>query len=110
LAAGRPVDFSDVQLDLPDSTPLKQAVLHHCRQLAWGQTATYGQLAARAGAPRAARAVGNIMARNPIPLIIPCHRVIGSSGKLGGFSAPGALAMKRHLLRLEKVLSAPSGR
>lgn len=104
LAEGVADDFRDVELDLSDRTAFQRAVIRQCRRIPHGQVQTYGQLAARAGYPGAARAVGNVMASNRLPLIVPCHRVVGSSGKLGGFSAPQGLTMKRRLLRLEGSL------
>jgi len=104
LSDGAADDFRDVELDLSDRTAFQCAVIRQCRRIPRGQTYTYGQLAARAGYPGAARAVGNVMAANRVPLIVPCHRVVGSSGKLGGFSAPQGLTMKRRLLRLEGSL------
>ena len=74
------------------------------RRLGWGETTTYGALAKALGAgPEAARDVGQAMARNPVPLIVPCHRVLAAGGKLGGFSAPGGAAAKRRMLELEGV-------
>jgi methylated-DNA-[protein]-cysteine S-methyltransferase len=104
LAAGTPDDFLDVELDLCDRTAFQREVLEQCRRIPRGQVSTYSQLAARAGYPGAARAVGNVMAANRVPLIVPCHRVVGASGKLGGFSAPQGLDMKRQLLQLEGAL------
>ncbi len=101
FAGGEPVDFLDVPLDLGDRTPFQRAVLKRCRQIPFGHVMTYGQLAARAGYPRSARAVGNVMSTNRIPLIIPCHRVVGAAGALGGFSAPDGVDMKRRLLQME---------
>ncbi|MBN1910666.1 MAG: MGMT family protein [Pirellulales bacterium] len=100
-ARGEPVDFTDVSVWLDNPTPFRRAVLKACRRIPYGQTVTYGELASLIGRPGAARAVGNCMATNRIPLIIPCHRVVGSSGNLGGFSAPGGVQLKRRLLRLE---------
>ena len=102
-AAGQVDDFLDIPLHLPDLTSFQQAVIDGCRRIAYGHTLSYGQLASRAGYPRAARAVGNVMRTNRIPLIIPCHRVVGSAGSLGGYSAPQGLAMKRRLLALESA-------
>ena len=68
-----------------------------------GETVTYGELARRAGAAGAAQDVGVAMARNPVPLIIPCHRVLAAGGKLGGFSAPGRTQTKERMLALEGV-------
>ena len=72
------------------------------RRIGWGQTTTYGSLAKELGAgPEAARDVGQAMAKNPVPLIIPCHRVLAAGGKLGGFSAPGGSATKQRMLEME---------
>ncbi|NIL99328.1 MAG: methylated-DNA--[protein]-cysteine S-methyltransferase, partial [Planctomycetales bacterium] len=100
-AEGQPDDFRDVAVDLDCFTRFQQRVLRACRTIPYGQTVCYADLAARCGSPAAARAVGNVMSNNRLPLIVPCHRVVGSAGRLGGFSAPGGLAMKRRLLRLE---------
>ncbi|TWU25029.1 Methylated-DNA--protein-cysteine methyltransferase [Novipirellula galeiformis] len=93
--------FENIQVDQSDWTPFVGAVYRHCRRIEPGTTLTYRELAARAGSPRASRAVGGAMARNRIPIVIPCHRVIASSGKLCGFSAPGGLETKQALLDLE---------
>ena len=100
-AAGKPVDFRDVRVDTPPVSDFHRRVLHACRQIPYGQTCTYGELARRAGSPRAARAVGRCMAINRVPLIIPCHRVTASDGRLGGFSAPGGIRIKERLLAME---------
>ena len=100
-AAGAPVDFRDVRIELGPVTGFRRRVIHHCRQIPFGKTTTYGKLAALAGSSRAARAVGHCMAVNRFPLIVPCHRVIRAGGRLGPFSAPGGTAMKRRLLALE---------
>ena len=99
--AGTPVDFRDVQVDPGRLTEFRRRVLHHCRQIPYGKTLTYGQLAAKAGSPRAARAVGSCMAANRIPLIIPCHRVLPADGRVGAFSGPGGAKTKQRLLALE---------
>lgn len=91
----------DAPLDLRGLPPFTSKVLDACHQIPYGRTATYGQLARRAGNPRAARAVGQAMHHNPIPIFIPCHRVLGADGSLTGFG--GGLAMKRFLLALEGV-------
>ncbi|TVS18679.1 MAG: methylated-DNA--[protein]-cysteine S-methyltransferase [Planctomycetaceae bacterium] len=96
-------DFRDVPLDLSDMTDFQRRVSLACRAIPWGETLTYGQLAARVGSPRAARAVGGVMSRNRLPIVIPCHRVLGTARRLGGYSAVGGLDMKRHLLILEGV-------
>ena len=95
--AGRRRRFT-VPAYLSAATPFHRKVLAALARVPYGRTVTYGQLAARAGRPRAARAVGSCVARNPVPLVIPCHRVVASGG-LGGFG--GGLDMKRRLLALE---------
>lgn len=90
-----------VALDLSGLTNFQQAVLRACQGVGWGQTATYGALAGRVGQPGAARAVGQVMARNPVTIIIPCHRVVGSGGRLTGYG--GGLELKRLLLAHEGV-------
>jgi methylated-DNA-[protein]-cysteine S-methyltransferase len=108
-AAGLPEDFRDIAIDPGPQTPFRARVIARCREIPWGATVTYGELAASAGSPKAARAVGNCMAANRIPLIVPCHRVVGAGGKLGGFSAPGRLSTKRRLLALESRGGTDSG-
>ena len=100
-AAGDPDDFSDLDIALPPRGTFRRRVLEACRQIPYGETRTYGELAAAAGSPGAARAVGNCMARNCIPLVVPCHRVVPSAGKFGRFSAPGGTATKQRLLTME---------
>jgi methylated-DNA-[protein]-cysteine S-methyltransferase len=103
FAAGAPDDFRDVEIDLSHLGAFQRKVVQACRRIKAGQARSYGELAAAAGSPRAARAVGNVMRLNRYPLVVPCHRVIGSSGQLGGFSAPEGLSMKERLLRREGV-------
>ncbi len=93
--------FLDIPVALGDVTEFQGRVLQECRQIGFGRTLTYGQLAAKAGYPQAARAVGTVMAHNRVPLVIPCHRVVGSGGALRGYSGCGGTAMKRRLLELE---------
>jgi methylated-DNA-[protein]-cysteine S-methyltransferase len=100
-AAGQQVDFSKFPLDLAAKTPFQQRVIKACCAIPRGQTMTYGKLAVKAKAPGAARAVGSVMARNELALLIPCHRVVGSNG-LHGFSLPGGIATKQLLLDLER--------
>ena len=81
------------------------AVIKNCRRIGWGETLTYGQLAEAAGSPRAARAVGTVMSGNRFPIIVPCHRVVSSTGnRFGGFTAPGGVPMKKRMLKLEQDL------
>jgi methylated-DNA-[protein]-cysteine S-methyltransferase len=98
---GEPDDFTDVEIDFSHLTPFSRRVATACRRIGWGQTRSYGQLAAVAGFPGAARAAGHVMATNRTPLLVPCHRVVGSGGRLGGFSAPQGIKLKRRLLDLE---------
>jgi methylated-DNA-[protein]-cysteine S-methyltransferase len=100
---GERVDFSIVALDLRAVGPFHRKVYDAARSLGWGQTATYGDLARQAGSPGAARAVGQAMGHNPVPIIIPCHRVLASGRKIGGFSAFGGALTKQRLLALEGV-------
>lgn len=100
-ANGEVDDLCDIQVELRELTTFQRRVLSECRKIPYGATVSYGELAARAGRPGAARAVGNTMALNPLPLIVPCHRVVPSSGKLGRYSAPGGTRTKQALLDLE---------
>jgi methylated-DNA-[protein]-cysteine S-methyltransferase len=103
FAAGEPVSFNDVPLSLDHLTPFGRHVISACRRITWGQTRSYGDLAAECGSPGAARAVGSVMAKNRYPLIVPCHRVLAAGGELGGYSAPDGLKMKRRLLVMESL-------
>jgi methylated-DNA-[protein]-cysteine S-methyltransferase len=91
----------DLTLDLRGVTPFTLRVLGELSRVPYGETATYAELAARAGRPKAARAVGMVMNRNPIPIVLPCHRIVGSSGSLVGYG--GGLDRKAALLQLEGV-------
>jgi methylated-DNA-[protein]-cysteine S-methyltransferase len=105
---GEVIDFSDVPVDLDGQDDFFRNVYAAVRRFGWGRTTTYGALARMLGAgPEAARDVGQAMARNPVPLIIPCHRVLAAGGKVGGFSAPGGSSAKRRMLELEGVSLAP---
>lgn len=98
---GEAVSFR-VELDLSEFSEFQRCVLLACRhELPHGATVTYGELARLSGHPGAARAVGSVMAKNRLPLIVPCHRVVRSDHSLGGFSAPGGIDTKRRLLDLE---------
>ncbi|GFM37058.1 methylated-DNA--[protein]-cysteine S-methyltransferase [Desulfovibrio psychrotolerans] len=105
-AAGRHADWPDLPLALEDCTPFTRRVLELLRTVPAGSTVTYGQLAAMAGRPGAARGVGQIMRRNRWPLLVPCHRVVGGNGKMTGFSGTGGIPLKEYLLRLEGALPA----
>ena len=105
---GEETDFSGFRLDLGEQDPLLERIYAAARRIGWGQTTTYGTLARELGAgPEAARDVGQAMAKNPVALIIPCHRVLAAGGKVGGFSAPGGSAAKIRMLELEGVHIEP---
>jgi methylated-DNA-[protein]-cysteine S-methyltransferase len=99
--AGRRHAF-DLELDLRTVPEFHRRVLDELSRVEYGQTTTYGTLAAQVGSPRAARAVGTVMNRNPLPIVLPCHRVVGASGSLTGYG--GGLDRKEWLLRLEGAL------
>jgi len=89
----------DLAVDIGSLADFNRRVLREVARVPYGEVVTYGELAARAARPRAARAVGTVMNRNPLPIVLPCHRVIGSNGKLVGYA--GGLERKETLLRLE---------
>ena len=91
----------DLPLDLRVA-PFHEAVLHELARVPYGRTETYGALAAKVGRPKAARAVGTVMNRNPIPIVLPCHRIVGVNGSLTGYG--GGLDAKRALLELEGAM------
>ncbi|KAA1259288.1 Methylated-DNA--protein-cysteine methyltransferase [Rubripirellula obstinata] len=95
-------DFESVQIDEDGWTDLSTQVYRLCRKIPAGKTSTYKRLAESVGRPGASRAIGGAMSRNRILIVIPCHRVIASNGKLQGFSAPGGLRTKQSLLDLEQ--------
>ncbi|MDZ5698057.1 methylated-DNA--[protein]-cysteine S-methyltransferase [Chelativorans sp. M5D2P16] len=97
-------DFSALPLDLSGTDPFRQAIYRAARRLGYGETTTYGALAAEAGFPKAARETGTALGRNPLPLIVPCHRIMAAGGRLGGFSAPGGTTTKRRMLALERAV------
>ena len=91
-------------LDLSGLTAFQAQVLHLTAQIPFGRTSTYKELAIQVGNPHAARAVGRVEATNPIPLVIPCHRVLGSDGSLHGYGGPGGIKLKAWFLKLEGAL------
>lgn len=100
-------DFREVAVDLGRQEPFFTRVYEHVRAIGWGQTSSYGEIArALHATPEAARSVGHAMAKNPIPLIIPCHRVLAAGGRIGGFSAPGGSDAKARMLGLEGAIAA----
>lgn len=101
---GAEANFDDLPLDLDGVAEFQRALYAAIRGLKRGETITYGALAERLGLPKeAARAVGQAMGANPVPLIVPCHRVLAAGGKLGGFSGPGGARQKAEMLALEGV-------
>lgn len=99
----------DEPLDLRGTTAFQRRVWSAARDIPYGETRSYGQIARQAGSPGAARAVGQALAANPLPIVVPCHRVIGSDGNLRGFG--GGLDLKRRLLKMEGARRAtPRGR
>lgn len=103
FAAGKVVSFADVDVRIDHRTDFQQRVLAATQAIPFGEAISYGKLAALVGSPKAARAVGSVMASNQIPIIIPCHRVVGSRGELTGFSAPTGLDLKQRLLDMEQA-------
>ena len=106
-AAGETVDFSDVEVDLRDVDAFRLAIYDAARKLGFGETTTYGGLAASAGHPGMAQQTGQALGQNPVPIIVPCHRILAAGGKIGGFSAPGGSRTKEILLALEGVRIGP---
>lgn len=105
---GERIEFFEVPVDAGQQPPFFAQVYAFIRTLGWGETTTYGAVARALDAgPEHARAVGQAMATNPVPLIIPCHRVLAAGGKIGGFSAPGGSTSKARMLELEGVPVAP---
>ena len=96
------VNFSNIPTILHGFSQFNRSVLTACQHIKFGKTVSYSELAKKIGRPDAARAVGNALAKNPLPLIIPCHRVIRSDGKMGGFSTPGGVIRKKAMLELER--------
>lgn len=103
FAAGKEVDWGELPLAWEKQTEFQRRVQAACLRIPRGEVWSYGELAAAAGAPGAARAVGSVMRSNQFPLIIPCHRVVAAGGKLGGFSCPSGVEMKQKLLAAEGV-------
>jgi len=99
---GQPVQFLDIQLDVGPQSDFFSTVYEIVRAMPWGTSKTYGEIAKELNAPpQAAQIVGQAMAKNPLPLLIPCHRVLAAGGKPGGFSAEGGVKTKLQMLALE---------
>jgi methylated-DNA-[protein]-cysteine S-methyltransferase len=100
---GERQQFDNTPVDIDLSGEFRKHILNLIRSIPFGVVKSYGKVACLAGSPGAARAVGGAMASNPVPVIIPCHRVIAANGRLTGFTAPGGLEMKKYLLQMEGV-------
>ena len=100
---GAVINFTDIPVVLDGYSSFLGSVLTACRNIEFGRTITYAGLARKIGRPPAARAVGGALAKNPLPLIIPCHRIIRSDGKIGGFSAIGGKDLKAKMLKHEQA-------
>ncbi|WP_254506558.1 methylated-DNA--[protein]-cysteine S-methyltransferase [Anatilimnocola floriformis] len=103
FAVGKVVDWSDAPLDFGAQSAFQKKVQRAVLRIPRGEIRSYGEIAAAAGSPGAARAVGSVMRMNRFPLVIPCHRVVASGGKVGGYSCPSGIEMKEKLLALEGV-------
>ncbi|HEY1605348.1 MAG TPA: methylated-DNA--[protein]-cysteine S-methyltransferase [Allosphingosinicella sp.] len=101
LLAGEAVDLSPIPLDLSAADAFERSVYAATRAIPRGEVRTYGEIAAALDAPGAARAVGIALGRNPIPILVPCHRVLAAQGRSGGFSAPGGTKTKFRMLAIE---------
>ncbi|MFZ3007855.1 MAG: methylated-DNA--[protein]-cysteine S-methyltransferase [Phenylobacterium sp.] len=108
LLTGAKDDLADIVLDMGSLSDFQRAVYAIGRAIPPGETLTYGEVAKRLGDPAASRAVGEAMGKNPFPILMPCHRVQGADGKLGGFSAPGGGVTKLRLLEIEGATSVDS--
>lgn len=108
--AGEPKDLLNIEIDLEGIPDFHRRVYDVARAIPPGQTLTYGEVAERLDSPGAARAVGQALGQNPFPIIVPCHRVLGAGGKVGGFSAPGGTTTKMRMLTIEgaKVNQSPA--
>ncbi|SRR5690606_20086169 len=106
-AQGETIDFSALPLDLTGIDPFRRSIYAAALKLAQGEVTTYGELADRAGFPKMARETGAALGRNPLPLVVPCHRILAAGGKIGGFSAPGGSVTKERLLSHEGVQLGP---
>lgn len=104
ILAGERVGSEAIPIDLDDRPRFDQVVLGAVREVDWGTTTSYGAIARQVGAPRASRAVGGALGRNPISLVIPCHRVIAADGTIGGYGGDGWMDRDRHLARKEDLL------
>ncbi|MCK9893032.1 methylated-DNA--[protein]-cysteine S-methyltransferase [Frankia sp. AgB32] len=107
LLDGVPDDLADVRVDLSGAPEFHRRVYEVTRSIPPGGTLTYGEVAARLGMPGAAQAVGQALGRNPVPIVVPCHRVLAAGGAMHGFSAPGGIETKRRMLVIEGAIAPP---
>jgi methylated-DNA-[protein]-cysteine S-methyltransferase len=103
LLAGQKVDLAAIAVDLDGLGALDRKVLGYTRTIPQGETRTYGEVAKAIGSPGAAQAVGAALGRNPVPIVIPCHRILAAGGRSGGFSAPGGAETKLKMLEIERA-------
>src|ERR1700722_1514403 len=109
LLAGKTADLGYIPLDLEAAPDFHRKVYEVARTIPPGQTMTYGEIAKKLGAPHESREVGQALGRNPVAIIVPCHRVLGADGKMGGFSANGGVATKRRILEIEGASAVGAG-
>jgi methylated-DNA-[protein]-cysteine S-methyltransferase len=103
LLGGEARDLSPIPLDMEGIPPFRQSIYAVLRGIPAGATLSYGEIATRLGNGSDARDIGEAMGKNPFPIIVPCHRVVGAGGKVGGFSAPGGVATKLRMLNIERA-------
>jgi methylated-DNA-[protein]-cysteine S-methyltransferase len=109
LLAGDAVDLADIPLDLDAAPDFHRRVYDVARTIPPGRTMTYGEIAKRLGTPHESREVGQALGKNPVAIIVPCHRVLGADGKMGGFSANGGVSTKRRMLEIEGAAEVGAG-
>lgn len=109
LLAGGKADLADIPLDLEAAPEFHRKVYEVARSIPPGRTMTYGEIARRLGVPQESREVGQALGRNPVAIIVPCHRVLGADGRMGGFSANGGVATKRRMLEIEGAPEVGAG-
>ena len=109
LLKGEKADLADIPLDLEAAPEFHRKVYEVARTIPPGRTMTYGEIARRLGVPHESREVGQALGRNPIAIIVPCHRVLGADGKMGGFSANGGVSTKRRMLEIEGAPAVGAG-
>ncbi len=109
LLTGEAVDLADIPLDLAATPEFHRRVYEVARTIPPGRTLTYGEIARRLGVPHDSREVGQALGRNPVAIIVPCHRVLGADGRMGGFSANGGVSTKRRMLEIEGAPEVGAG-